>query len=275
MVFTRADMLLTAVRSLEAAGAHDRDGWVGLFTANGRVEDPVGSRPHVGTAEIARFYDTFIGPRDITFHPDVDIVVGTTVIRDLELEVKMAPTLTLRIPAYLRYDLEGLDSGLNVAALQAFWELPAMVGQILRSGVRAVPVGAALAKTLLTNQGLAGTLGFLSGFNGIGSGGKSLFARFLDDACGGDEVGMRRRLAGQVDISGGEDVQLSPADLLRHLSGARWRKLIGAGRAVVAATERAGQRSVIFAEVGAEPARLERIRVFSEAGDGQPKDVRR
>jgi hypothetical protein len=268
MAFSRADILAAVERSPEAAGAHDRDGWIGLFTANGRVEDPVGSRPHEGTGEIGRFYDTFIGPRGITFHRDVDIVVGTTVIRDLELEVTMASTLTMRIPAYLRYDLEGHAGELNVAALQAFWELPAMVGQFLRSGVRAVPAGAELAKALLTNQGLAGTLGFLSGFSGMGSGGKGLFARFLDDACGGDEVGMRRRLAGQVGISRGDDLQLSAADLLRHLSGARWRKLIGSGHAVVAATERAGQRSVIFAEVGAEPARLRRIRVFSEAGDG-------
>jgi len=46
-------------------------------------------------------------------------------------------------------------------------------------------------------------------------------------------------------------------------------QLIGSGPLPsVAATERAGQRSVIFAEVGGEPARLKRIRVFSEAGDG-------
>jgi hypothetical protein len=268
MAFTRADMLATAERSPEAAGVHDRDGWVGLFTTNGRVEDPVGSRPHQGTAAIERFYDTFIGPRDITFHRDVDIVVGTTVIRDGELEVKMASTLTMRVPAYLRYDLEDHDGELQIAALQAFWELPAMVGQFLRRGVRAVPAGLQLSQLLLTNQGLAGTLGFLSGFGGMGSGGKGLFARFLDDACGGDEVGMRRRLAGQVDISSGDDLQLSAADLLRHLSGARWRKLIGSGHAAAAATERAGQRSVIFAEVGTETAALKRIRVFSEAGDG-------
>jgi hypothetical protein len=79
---------------------------------------------------------------------------------------------------------------------------------------------------------------------------------------------MRRRLAGQVDITRGDNLQLSAAELLRHLSGARWRKLIGSGHAVAAATERAGQRSVIFAEMGAETAALKRIRVFSEAGDG-------
>jgi hypothetical protein len=266
MAFTRADMLATAERSPAAAGARDRNAWVGLFTPNGRVEDPVGSRPHQGAAAIGRFYDTFIGPRDITFRSDVDIVVGTTVIRDGELEVTMASALTLRVPVYIRYDLQDEAGGLKIAALSAFWELPAMVGQFLSGGVRAVPAGVVLSRLLLTNQGLTGTLGFLSGFSGMGSGGKRLFARFLDDACGGDEVGMRRRLAGQVDISSGDDLQLSAADLLRHLSGARWRKLIASGHAVVAATERAGQRSVIFAEVGAEPAALKRIRVFSEAG---------
>ncbi len=67
---------------------------------------------------------------------------------------------------------------------------------------------------------------------------------------------MRRRLVGRVHISSGDDLQLSAADLLRHLSGARWRKLIGCGHAVVAATERAGQRSVIFTEVGSEPVAI-------------------
>jgi hypothetical protein len=141
-----------------------------------------------------------------------------------------------------------------------------MVGEFLRGGIGAVPAGLQLSKLLLTNQGLVGTLGFLSGFRGIGSGAKGVVARFLDAACAGDEVGMRRRLAREVLISSGDDLHLSAADLLRHLSGARWRKLIGSGHAVVAATERAGQRSVIFAEVGSKPAAMTRIRVFSEAG---------
>ena len=34
----------------------------------------------------------------------------------------------------------------------------------------------------------------------------------------------------------------------------------------VAATERAGQRSVIFTDLGSEPIAITRIRVFSEAG---------
>jgi len=266
MTFTRADMLATAERSPAAAGARDRNAWVGLFTSNGRVEDPVGSTPHTGVGAIGAFYDTFIGPRLVRFHPDVDIVVGPTVVRDGELEVTMASTLTLRVPVYLRYDVAGDGEELKLAALSAFWELPAMALQFLRGGVRAVPAGLQLSRLLLRNQGLVGTLGFLGGLRGVGSGAKGVVARFLDAACAGDEVGMRRRLAGQVRISTGDDAPLSAGDLVRHLSGAHWRKLIGSGPVVVAATERAGQRSVVFAEVAAEPLAITRIRVFSEAG---------
>ena len=101
----REDLLAAVERSPQAAAAHDRAGWVALFTADGRIEDPVGSRPHVGHAQIGRFYDTFIGPRDITFHRDLDIVFGTVVLRDLELEVAMGSAVTMYIPAFLRYDL--------------------------------------------------------------------------------------------------------------------------------------------------------------------------
>jgi len=55
----------------------------------------VGSRPHAGPVEIGRFYDTFIGPRDIAFHRDLDIVRGSSVIRDLDLEVAMGPAVTM------------------------------------------------------------------------------------------------------------------------------------------------------------------------------------
>src|SRR3954471_8914902 len=141
MAFTRDDMLATAERSPAAAGARDRSAWVGLFTSDGRVEDPVGSTPHRGVAAIRRFYDTFIGPREIRYHPHVDIVVGPTVVRDGELEVTMASTLTLRVPVYIRYELQEESGDLKIAALSAFWELPAMVGEFLRGGIRAVPVG--------------------------------------------------------------------------------------------------------------------------------------
>jgi len=265
MSFTRAEMLATAERSPSAAGARDRAAWVGLFSADARVEDPVGSQPHQGRLAIGRFYDTFIGPRAVRFHPDVDIVAGATVIRDGILEASMTSSLILRVPIYIRYDLQDDGGELKIAALSAFWELPAMVGQFLRGGIGAVPAGLRLSKLLLTNQGIVGTLGFLNGFAGVRSGGKGVFTRFLDDACAGDEVGMRRRFAPQVHISSGDDLALSASDLLNHLAGARWRKLIGSGRAVVAGIERAGQRSVVVGEVGSKPVAITRIRVFAES----------
>ena len=78
---------------------------MGLFTADGRIEDPFGSRPHVGRSEIASFYDTFIGPRQITFHRDLEIIAGTTVIGDLTLDVMMGPSVRMMIPVFMRYDL--------------------------------------------------------------------------------------------------------------------------------------------------------------------------
>lgn len=260
----RADMLAAVERSPEAAGTHDRDGWVALYAADGRIEDPVGSRPHRGSVEIERFYDTFIGPRDIVFHRDLDIVVGQTVIRDLELEVTMAGALTMRIPAYLRYDLVRRDNQLKIAALYAFWELPAMVGQFLRSGIRAIPAGFALTQALLRNQGLAGAVGFLGGFRGVGKLRKQRTARFLDAACAGDEIGMRRGLAGGAVITHGDDVPLAAADLLTYLAGARWEKLIGAGNTLVAGVERDGRRAVLVVESDTAPFSITRIRRFAD-----------
>ncbi len=264
MTFSRADMLAAATSSLAAAGARDRDGWVGLFASGGRVEDPVGSQPHRGRMAIRRFYDTFIGPRDIVTHPDVDVVVGSTVIRDLSLEVGMISGLTLRIPAYLRYDLQDDNGDLKIAALYAFWELPTMAGQLLRSGPRSVPAGLLLSKGLLTNQGLIGTLGFLSGFRGAGPQGKRRFREFLTDARAGDEVAVRRQLTKKARITTGDDVPLTTSELLTRLAGARPRKLIGAGYHLVIGLDRDGHRDVLAAEVATKPFAIKRIRYFCD-----------
>ena len=134
MASQRAELLSAAQRSLVAAGARDRTGWLALFAAGGRVEDPVGSSPHRGRVAIGHFYDTFIGPREITFDLEADLVVGATVLRDLTLVIQMSPTLTMRVPAYIRYDMTDTAEGIRIAALSAYWELPAMIRQFLRGG---------------------------------------------------------------------------------------------------------------------------------------------
>jgi hypothetical protein len=177
MMPSRSELLAAVERSPEAAGAHDKAAWVGLFTDDGRVDDPVGSRPHIGHEQIGRFYDTFIGPRDITFHRDLDIVSGTSVIRDLTLEVGMSPSVRMMIPAILRYDLRAAESGWQIERLRAYWELPVQIGQFVRHGLASVPVSLHLASALLRNQRLSGTLGFVSGLRRPGGRGKQLVER--------------------------------------------------------------------------------------------------
>ncbi|BCI53528.1 hypothetical protein NIIDNTM18_28060 [Mycolicibacterium litorale] len=166
MAFPRHDLLTAVERSPRLVAEHDRAGWVALYTPDAVIEDPVGSRPHRGLAEIDRFYATFIAPRDITFHVRRDVVVDETVVRDVDLEVGMTAGVTMRIPAVLRYDLAGVDGELKITRLQAFWELPGMVATFLRRGPRAVPAGGALTVGLLRNQGLGGAAGFLAGLRG-------------------------------------------------------------------------------------------------------------
>lgn len=263
MPMTRADLLAAAQQSLAAAEARDRTGWLGLFTADGRVEDPVGSQPHRGRVALGHFFDTFIGPRTISDHPDVDLVVGDTVVRDIELEIEMASNLTMRVPMYIRYDLKTVNDELLIAALSAYWELPAMIGQFARGGLGALPAGLALGRNMFANQGLSGSLGFLSAFRGLGTGGKALFGRFLDEACGGDEIGVRR-LAADIPITVGDSDSLTTTDLVKHLSGGTWDKLIRSGHSVAARVDRDGSRSVIIGDFRTDRVAIARIRVFSE-----------
>lgn len=259
-------------RSPAAAGAHDRNGWVGLFTGTGKIEDPVGSRPHIGHDEIERFYDTFIGPRDITFHRDIDIVRGRTVLRDLVLEVAMgapmSPGVTLHIPAILRYDVDaaaGADRGaedLRIARLRAYWELPAMAWQFARNGPAALPASVQLTRALLLNQGPGGAVGFMSGLAGVGARGKRYVGQLIDDACAGNEVAVQRRLGPETDITAGDTDRLRPIELVAALAGSRRRTLIVAGRHVAASVTGPHGNAVLIAEAAARPVRVQRLKLF-------------
>ncbi|MDV3126207.1 ketosteroid isomerase family protein [Mycobacterium sp. 21AC1] len=266
MAMTRDELLAAVERSPQAAGAHDRDGWVGLFAAGGQIEDPVGSRPHRGAGEIARFYDTFIGPRNITFHRDVDIVDGTTVIRDLELEVAMGAAVTMRIPAYLRYALRPGQTGPEIAELQAYWQLPAMVGQFVRNGIGAAPAGMQLAGALLRNQGPGGAVGFAAGFRRAGRRGRQLCTRLFDDLCAGDEVAVRRALARDTAVHTGDHGPLGASELVELTAGARWRKPVVSGYSVVAGLDSAGHRAVLIADLTPKPLAISRLRYFADVG---------
>lgn len=224
----RSELLAAVERSPEAALAHDRAGWVGLFTEDGCVEDPVGSRPHVGREQIERFYDTFIGPRDITFHRDLDVVSGTSVARDLTIEVVMASRLTMMIPAILRYDLRPGEDGWRIVRLRAHWELPGMMAQFLKSGLASVPASFQLSGALLRNQRLAGTAGFMRGFRGAGARGKRLVSEHVAQ------------------------------------QGERCDKIVASGYTVAASTTAPTGRSVLFADIAPRTREIVSVERFAE-----------
>jgi hypothetical protein len=193
----------------------------------------VGSRPHVGRSQIERFYDTFIGPREITFHRDLDIVSGTSVIRDLTLEVGMGSGVRLMNPVFLRYDLHQAGGDWRITRLRAYWELSTLLGQFIRHGVRSLPASLALSTGLLRNQGLRGTTGFLSGLRGAGRRGKHL----VEDA-------------------------LSAGQLAEHVPECKWDKVIAAGNTVAVAITTPSGRGVLLDELGDRGREITDVSVF-------------
>jgi hypothetical protein len=261
MTSLEADYLAAARRSLVAAGQGDRDGWLGLFTPDGRVEDPVGSRPHIGRAEIGRFYDTFIGPRQIGHRSDVDIVSGSTVIRDLTLDVGMGPTVAMTIPVFLRYVVRECQGELKVAELQAYWELPSMIVAFARYGLRAGPPGLQLGRALLANQGLGGAAGFLRGLRRVGPPQRRTLDALLAAVSTGDEPATRR-LLGTASVTLGDDTPIGLDQLAELLRGATWAKHIGAGRSIAVSGMTGDARGVLIADF-ANRRSVSRLRYFT------------
>ncbi len=258
----REQLLAAVERSPQAAAAHDRAEWVGLFTGDGRIEDPVGSRPHVGHQQIGRFYDTFIGPRDIKFHRDLDIVFGTVVLRDLELEVAMGTAVTMYIPAFLRYDLREANGQWKIAALRAYWELPAMLLQFARTGTPAVPPALQLSRGLLAHQGVRGTAGFMTGFRRVGERHKRVVATFVGALARGDRFAAVGALSSTAAITLGDDDPLDIAELVEQLDGAAWTKMNSAGPTVAVSLNSSHGRGIMLADLAWPRSAINRIRYF-------------
>ncbi len=255
------DPLSVVEQSPAAAASHDRAGWIGLFTPHGRIEDPVGTRPHVGYRQIERFYDTFIGPRDVVFHRDLDIVSGSTVIRDLDLEVSLLPSLSMTIPAVLRYDLDLTPDVPQIAALRAYWDLPAMMAQFLRLGTAAGPAATALAYGLLRHQKISGALGFARGFRNAGRRGKTVATSFAAHLAAGRTSAADKLLHGT--ITAGDGKVMTTDELADRLRGAIATRVIASGHIVVVSTRSPRGRAVLFAEITRRRSAINSVNVFT------------
>ena len=206
MAFTRTDVLATAERSPAAAGAHDKDGWVGLFTSTGGSRIRSGRNPTAGVGRSRCSTTRSSAHATSRYRADADIVTGSTVVRDGELEIAMGP-ITLRVPVYIRYDLKEDGGDLKIAALSAFWELPAMVGQFLRGGIGGLPAGlATVERACSPTRASSASWDTSAACAEPGRRASGGFREFLDDARAGNEVAVRRWLGKGARVTSGDDL---------------------------------------------------------------------
>lgn len=222
-------MLAGAAASPAAVAAHDKQRWLSLFTPSAVVNDPVGSAPHRGSEQLARFYDTFIAPNRIRFEVAHDVVCGREVLRDVTIVIEMSDRVTLRVPAHLRY---AMTDDAHIDALAAHWELGPMIGQLLGNGSAAAPVAGRLSAGLLRNQRLGGALGFARGFVGVGAPAKRQAIALLQALGAGDVRAAEQVCTAAPVLRFGGRPAASPADLGRLLAGWRVGKTLAAGRTV-------------------------------------------
>ena len=181
-------------RSPAAVAVHDKAAWLQLFARYNIVEDPVGSRPHVsgiydhrsrrrGCGRLSRFWDAFIAPNQIRFEVEYDFVDGLDVVRDLTIEITMAPGVVVRTPMHLVYNLQAEQGSLKIFRLAAHWELAPMLRQQTGLGAAGLSAGVVAGWRLLRRLGPAGLLGFGAALFSIGKKGKErvrLFQRYFN-----------------------------------------------------------------------------------------------
>ena len=189
---TREVLLNTAKTSPAAIAKGDRQAWVGLFSTDYILEDPVGSQPHrpqnQGQLPLEKFYDTFIAPNKIGFNVDRDIVAGNVVVRDVIIEITMSKKVALRVPMHLFYEITSENDELKITSLRAHWELIPMIRQLLGNGIQGIAASLKLGLRMMRIQGIGGIIGFSKGSWGIHKKGKETVNRFVEAANRHDHV---------------------------------------------------------------------------------------
>lgn len=152
------DILSIANASPEAVRRRDKERWLGLFTPDARVEDPVGAGTYVGTEQLASFWDVFIAPqRSITFLPRRDFASGDRMLRYVTIStVTPVADEPFEIPAVVEYRVRGRQ----IESLRAFWEPRQAVFWHAVRGVRGLLGLTRHGARTATGLGLGAALGF-------------------------------------------------------------------------------------------------------------------
>ncbi|MGH8453815.1 MAG: nuclear transport factor 2 family protein [Nevskiales bacterium] len=262
MTYSSTDLIAAVKQSPALVAVHDRARWCGLYAADGQVNDPVGSRPHQGRAAIERFYDTFIAPNTIVFHVEQDIVCGMSVMRDLNIQTTMSTGVTLSVPMHLRYDLAEEGGVLKIRRLYAHWELPFMISQLLKTGLKGIWTSIKLGPQLIANQGFGGMLGFMRGFLGNGRAGKRTAEAFLGAISRGDAATAGNCLANSCYLEMPAHNQASLEELATRLRGLQWRKVLAAGNCVTVSMQGQGLRGIALFHFDQGPRQISGLQIF-------------
>ena len=114
-------------RSMALTEAKDRDGWLGLFAADGSVEDPVGpsmfdpeGKGHRGIEAITAFYDNVIATSERVRFDMRQSAEGAD-------ECAFAGTIHITLPGGQQGSVEliniyRVDPEGKIASLRSFWE---------------------------------------------------------------------------------------------------------------------------------------------------------
>ncbi len=189
--YTREDCLNTVMKSPQAVAIHDKAAWMSIFARYNVVEDPVGSTPVISglydaraglrdNTPLGRFFDTYIKPMQLVFHVDQDVVCGMSVVRDMTIEIKMSPKVTVYAPMHAHYELIEQGGELKVQRLAAHWELAPMLKQQMSFGFASVMEVMKATGRMITNLGFGGMLGFMKAVFSIGQTGKDQVAACVD-----------------------------------------------------------------------------------------------
>ena len=188
-------------RSPELVDRHDREGWLGLFFSEAVVEDPVGAglnrkgKDWRGDRDgLSRFYDIFIGPNDIKFTVNQDIVTDSEVVRDVLIHTRLPNGAVSEVSAYLIY--RGVEEGgeVKLAGLQAHWDFKGNALRLLRNnGMKGVVASAAQFWKMVRIQGPKRVRLYLGAmYKGIFKKGMAAVNSFAAAVNAGDEVGLAR-----------------------------------------------------------------------------------
>lgn len=115
-----------SLRSRAAVEAGDRDAWLGLFAADGVVQDPVGisaldpvGEGHRGAEARAAFWDNVIGPNPITMDVYASHAGGDEVANVVTINTSFPDGSKAMVDIVAIYRVD--DNG-DIVSLRAFWE---------------------------------------------------------------------------------------------------------------------------------------------------------